>query len=83
MLIIATLFPDLLGTYGDSGNGLVLAQRAKARGINALLTPIELDDEVPEASIYLLGGGEDGPQRLACDLLANGCSERTAVMILA
>ena len=70
MLRIATLFPDLLGTYGDSGNGLVLAQRAKARGINALLTPIELDDEVPEASIYLLGGGEDGPQRLACDLLA-------------
>jgi CobQ-like glutamine amidotransferase family enzyme len=70
VLRIATLFPDLLGTYGDSGNGLVLAQRARARGINAILTPVELDGEVPDASIYLLGGGEDGPQRLACDLLA-------------
>lgn len=70
MLTIATLFPDLLGTYGDGGNGLVLAQRARLRGVDAVRVPVELDQDVPEASIYLLGGGEDGPQRLACDLLA-------------
>jgi CobQ-like glutamine amidotransferase family enzyme len=72
VLTIATLLPDLLGTYGDGGNGLVLAQRARLRGVHALLVPVELDEKIPEASIYLLGGGEDGPQRLACDLLSSG-----------
>lgn len=70
MLIVATLFPELLGTYGDAGNGLVLVERARRRGVAATLVETRLDDDVPEASIYLLGGGEDGPQRLACDLLA-------------
>jgi len=72
VLTIATLFPDLLGTYGDGGNGLVLARRARGRGVQALLIPVELDDDIPDASVYLLGGGEDGPQRLARDLLASG-----------
>jgi hypothetical protein len=70
VLSIAILLPDLLGTYGDGGNGLVLAQRARARGEEALLVSMELNDELPDASIYLLGGGVDGPQRLACDVLA-------------
>ncbi len=69
MLSIANLLPDLLGTYGDAGNGLVLAQRARARGEEVLLTSVGLNDQVPNADLYLLGGGEDGPQRLACDVL--------------
>ena len=69
MLSIANLLPDLLGTYGDAGNGLVLAQRARARGEEVLLTSVGLNDHVPHADLYLLGGGEDGPQRLACDVL--------------
>jgi len=64
------LYPELLGTYGDAGNALVLAERARRREIEARVTVVGMDDEVPDASIYLLGGGEDGPQRLACDLLA-------------
>ena len=70
VLTIANLVPDLLGTYGDGGNALVLAQRARARGEETLLVSMALNDELPDASIYLLGGGEDGPQRLACDVLA-------------
>jgi hypothetical protein len=70
VLTIANLVPDLLGTYGDGGNGLVLSQRARGRGEETLLVSMELGDELPDASIYLLGGGEDGPQRLACDVLA-------------
>jgi lipid II isoglutaminyl synthase (glutamine-hydrolysing) len=69
MLRIATLLPDLLGTYGDGGNGLVLAERARRRGEEVRLVAVELGDELPEADIYLLGGGEDGPQRLARDVL--------------
>ena len=79
MLTIANLLPDLLGTYGDAGNALVLAQRARARGEEALLLSVEVNDPLPVASIYLLGGGEDGPQRLACDVLARGAlAERVA-----
>lgn len=69
VLKIAILYPDLLGTYGDGGNGLVLAERARRRGVEVSLDEVRLNDSLPEATIYLLGGGEDGPQRLACDLL--------------
>ena len=72
VLTIAVLYPDLLGTYGDGGNGLVLAERARRRGVEVSLREVRLDDGVPEAAVYLLGGGEDGPQRLACDLLRQG-----------
>ena len=67
MLKICVLYPDLLGTYGDGGNALVLAQRAHARGIEVDVRSVTIGAAIPPASIYLLGGGEDGPQRLACD----------------
>jgi CobQ-like glutamine amidotransferase family enzyme len=66
---ICVLYPDLLGTYGDGGNALALAERARRRGIDVDVVDVRLNDAVPEASLYLLGGGEDGPQRLAADLL--------------
>ncbi len=72
MLTIAVLYPDLLGTYGDGGNARVLAVRARARGLAAEVLEVTIGAPIPPASIYLLGGGEDGPQRLACDLLAEG-----------
>jgi CobQ-like glutamine amidotransferase family enzyme len=71
VLNVCVLYPELLGTYGDGGNGLVLAQRARRRGVEATLTLVGLRDEVPAADVYLLGGGEDGPQRLARDLLSD------------
>jgi CobQ-like glutamine amidotransferase family enzyme len=67
------LFPDLLGTYGDGGNGLVLARRAQWRGMDAELLQAVSDAAVPEADIYCLGGGEDGPQvRAARTLIDDG-----------
>ena len=66
---LALLLPDLLGTYGDAGNALVLAQRARRRGVDVEVEVVAPFDEVPAADLYLLGGGEDGPQRLAADLL--------------
>jgi lipid II isoglutaminyl synthase (glutamine-hydrolysing) len=69
VLKIALVYPELLGTYGDGGNALVLAQRARRRGIEVEQEIVGIDDDMPEASIYLLGGGEDGPQRLGADLL--------------
>jgi CobQ-like glutamine amidotransferase family enzyme len=72
MLSVVVLYPDLLGTYGDGGNAAVLSARARARGIDVVVSEVTIGDEIPAASLYLLGGGEDGPQRLACDLLGEG-----------
>jgi lipid II isoglutaminyl synthase (glutamine-hydrolysing) len=68
VLTVARLLPDLLGTYGDGGNALVLAERARRRGIESRIIDVGVD-QVPDASIYVVGGGEDGPQRLGVELL--------------
>jgi CobQ-like glutamine amidotransferase family enzyme len=72
-LRVAVVFPDLLGTYGDGGNGLILARRAEWRGYDVELLRAASDAPVPEADIYCLGGGEDGPQvRAARTLIDDG-----------
>jgi CobQ-like glutamine amidotransferase family enzyme len=76
---IVQVFPELLGTYGDGGNGLVLRERAGRRGIDVELIRAGMDDPLPAGDVYLLGGGEDGPQRLAVALLVEaGFSRRVA-----
>jgi CobQ-like glutamine amidotransferase family enzyme len=69
VLRIALVYPELLGTYGDGGNALVLGERARRRGIEVDVLSVGIGDDMPDASLYLLGGGEDGPQRLGADLL--------------
>jgi lipid II isoglutaminyl synthase (glutamine-hydrolysing) len=60
------VYPDLLSTYGDRGNLLVLARRARLRGIPVEIAEVNSDQHVPaDGDIYLLGGGEDLPQVLA------------------
>ena len=67
---IVVLAHDLLGTYGDLGNGLVLAARLRWRGQPAELVVHEGGTAVPAAGdIYLLGGGEDAPQFTALHAL--------------
>jgi lipid II isoglutaminyl synthase (glutamine-hydrolysing) len=68
-LNIVWVYPDLLSTYGDRGNMLILAHRAQARGIPVRTLEIFANDPIPEGDIYLLGGGEDGPQALAAQRL--------------
>lgn len=63
---IGLVLPDVMGTYGDGGNALVLRQRLRMRGIDAEIVEITLNDPVPETlDIYTLGGAEDSAQRLA------------------
>jgi CobQ-like glutamine amidotransferase family enzyme len=65
-LRIGLVLPDVMGTYGDGGNALVLRQRARMRGIDAEIVQINLTDPVPESlDVYTLGGAEDYAQRLA------------------
>jgi lipid II isoglutaminyl synthase (glutamine-hydrolysing) len=60
------VYPDLLSTYGDRGNLIVLGRRAKLRGIEVESVQVNADQPVPrQGDIYLIGGGEDLPQILA------------------
>lgn len=63
---IGLVLPDVMGTYGDDGNSLVLRQRLRWRGYDAEIVRITLDDEVPDScDLYTVGGGEDSAQKLA------------------
>jgi lipid II isoglutaminyl synthase (glutamine-hydrolysing) len=65
-LRLVWVYPDLLSTYGDRGNLLILERRAHLRGIAVESVSVNSDQPVPhEGDIYLLGGGEDLPQILA------------------
>jgi CobQ-like glutamine amidotransferase family enzyme len=69
-LRVVWLYPDLMSTYGDRGNMLILAQRAHLRGLPVETVEVRADQKIPEhGDIYLLAGGEDGPQALAADRL--------------
>jgi CobQ-like glutamine amidotransferase family enzyme len=80
------VYPDLLSTYGDRGNLLILARRADLRGLPVECVEVRSDQVVPaDGDIYLLGGGEDGPQALASSRLAadgglHRAAERGAVV---
>jgi CobQ-like glutamine amidotransferase family enzyme len=77
-LRIVWVYPDLMSTYGDRGNLLILHHRARSRGL--AVAPVEVRSTEPlprHADIYLLGGGEDGPQALAAQRLnADGTLHR-------
>jgi CobQ-like glutamine amidotransferase family enzyme len=72
-LTVVVVYPDLLGTYGDGGNGLILARRAAWRGIDTTLVQAPSDRHLPAGDIYCVGGGEDGPEvRAAATLIGEG-----------
>lgn len=79
-LRLVWIYPDLLSTYGDQGNVLVLEHRARARGIPVETLHIRSADPVPESGdIYLIGGGEDRPQILGAERLRRDGGLRRAI----
>jgi hypothetical protein len=73
-LRLVWIYPDLLSTYGDRGNALILERRARLRGMPVEVVEVNSDQQVPrDGHVYLMGGGEDLPQTLATRrLLADG-----------
>ena len=70
VLRIAHLYPTVLGLYGDRGNALVLAHRARLRGIAVEIVEVAPGEPVPRTcDVYHLGGGEDLAQTTAAELL--------------
>lgn len=74
VLRIAVVLPDLLGTYGDRGNAVVMERRLNWRGIpSEIVTVLSSSDSVPDScDIYLIGGGEDVAQQAAVRFLSRG-----------
>ncbi len=69
-LRIVSLYPDILGTYGDGGNAIILARRAELYGVVSELVQVHTGDDIPsQCDIYCIGGGEDAPQAYAAQLL--------------
>ena len=77
---IGLVLPDVMGTYGDDGNALVLRQRLRWRGYDAEIVRITLDDDVPDScDVYTVGGGEDSAQKLAARHLSRSPGLQRAV----
>ena len=70
---IAHLFPDMLNLYGDRGNMATLAQRARWRGLDVDIRPIDQHAaSAPiEADIIFIGGGPDHMQAGVAQALAD------------
>jgi CobQ-like glutamine amidotransferase family enzyme len=63
---VGLVYPELLGTYGDRGNAIVLVERCRWRGIPAELVEVSAHEPIPDSlDVYLFGGGEDDPQLMA------------------
>ena len=65
---VGLVYPELLGTYGDRGNAVVLVERLRRRGIRAALVEVTAGSIIPASlDVFVLGGGEDNPQSAAAE----------------
>ncbi len=73
-LHLVHLYPDEMNTYGDRGNRLTLLQRARWRGLDAVVHFVGIGDELPaETDLVLGGGGQDSAQAdIQADVLRKG-----------
>jgi CobQ-like glutamine amidotransferase family enzyme len=67
---IVSIYPSLLGTYGDGGNVLALRHRARLHALAVDIHDVTPGDAVPrDADLYVIGGGEDTAQVAAANAL--------------
>src|SRR3989344_2150410 len=65
---IAWLYPDLMSTYGDRGNVIVLQKRCEWRGIDVEVGPVTLESRIANlesCDLIFMGGAQDRQQKLA------------------
>lgn len=66
-LTIGWLYPDLMSTYGDRGNIIVLQKRAEWRGINVKVEQIFVstsDKRIATCDLLFMGGAQDTQQEI-------------------
>jgi len=78
-ITIVSIYPALLGTYGDAGNVLALRHRAELHGLATEVVNVAAGEPIPEGGdLYVLGGGEDSAQTAAARGIRADGSLRTA-----
>ena len=80
-LKICHLYPDLMDTYGDTGNIITLQKRCEWRGIKTNVSDISMGKDIKEDfDFFFFGGGQDKTQlTIAHDLQKKKHSIKTAV----
>ena len=66
-LTIAWLYPDLMSTYGDRGNIIVLQKRCQWRGISVKVEEITLESRLSNlehCDFIFMGGAQDRQQKI-------------------
>lgn len=66
-LTIGWLYPDLMSTYGDRGNVIVLQKRCEWRGIDAKVKRITVDSNhklIVNCDLLFMGGAQDTQQEI-------------------
>ena len=66
-LIIGWLYPELMSTYGDRGNVIVLEKRATWRGIDTEIKRLGVgtsDKELSSCDLLMMGGAQDTQQEV-------------------
>lgn len=78
-LVIVSLYPRDMNIYGDRGNVLALARRARAHGFEPRVVEVNPGDPWPERTDIVLGGGgqDSGQGRVAADLSSRGDALRS------
>jgi CobQ-like glutamine amidotransferase family enzyme len=67
-LVLCQLYPEHLSIYADRGNVQVVRRRLEWRGLELEERPLRVGEErLPEADLYLVGGGQDRDQLLVAD----------------
>lgn len=69
-LTIGWLYPELMSTYGDRGNAIVLQKRCEWRGINIEIINIDQktsDEKLKSVDLIFGGGAQDREQKIVIE----------------
>jgi len=69
-LTIGWLYPELMSTYGDRGNIIVLQKRCEWRGIKANVEKLDLGfkiNDLTECDLLFMGGAQDQQQKIVSE----------------
>ena len=72
-LTIGWLYPELMSTYGDRGNIIVLKKRCEWRGINVEVKNLDLhfnQNQLAQCDLLFMGGAQDRQQQIVTEDLS-------------
>jgi CobQ-like glutamine amidotransferase family enzyme len=83
-LTIGWLYPDLMSTYGDRGNVIVLQKRAEWREIKTTVLSLSVGSsakELKQCDLIFMGGAQDRQQQIVADDFRTGKAQALSEMI--